>query len=281
MTGFTAARKASPGVVLIVVTAMTLSFAADTMMVSPVCDIQAPAVSGPAPVRHSGKLIVLPGSANTKYHLAGFVRLAAQQLPGFEIDFRPWGIPFLALHNLQAHERNAETARRMSREIVRWRRDHPEELLYIFGYSGGGGMATLIVSELPEDVTVDRVVLLAPAISPDYPMKEHVLPRVTEFVANYASTVDVQVGWGTRMFGTIDGVESDSAGVVGFSAVHPDILQWHWSESDRVYGHRGNHRAYLGPRWQSAFLLPVLDPRFSADDVRALWAAACEMPAGQ
>ena len=280
MTGFTAARKASLGKALLVLTAVTLSCAADTTTVRPACVIEAPAGSGPAPARYTGKLIVLPGSANTKYHLAGFIRLAAQQLPGFEIDLRPWGTPFLAVHNLQAHERNAETARRMSREIVRWRRDHPEELLYIFGYSGGGGMATLIVSEFPEDVTVDRVVLMAPAISPDYPMKELVLPRVTEFVANYASTIDVQVGWGTRTFGTIDGVKSNSAGAVGFSAADPDLLQWHWSESDRVYGHRGNHRAYLGPRWQSAFLLPALDPRSSADAVRALWARACEMPAG-
>ncbi len=277
MTPSIADTQVRSGRVLLMLTAMVLLCAADTMALNLTCERPAAVIAGAAPAEYTGKLIALPGSANTKYHLAGFIELATRQLPGFEIELRPWGIPFLVINNIQADERNSATARQMASEIVRWRRDHPDELLYLFGYSGGAGLAAMIVSELPENVTVDRLVLMAPAISPDYPIEEHVLPRVTEFAVSYASTFDVQVGWGTRTFGTIDRVDTEGAGRAGFDTAHPALLQWHWTVSDRAWGHRGNHRSYLGPRWQSVFLLPALDPRLSAGDVRARWVRQCEV----
>ena len=269
-------KEVSSGKVLLILTTMALACAADTMALNVTCEAPPTEVSGAVPADFTGKLIVLPGSANTKYHLAGFVELATRQLPGFDIELRPWGIPFLVVQNIRAHERNVATARQMAGEIVQWRRDHPDELLYLFGYSGGAGLAAMIVSELPDDVIVDRLVLMASAVSPDFPMEERVLPRVREFAVNYASTADVQMGWGTRTFGTIDRVNSTGAGSRGFDTADPRLVQWHWTASDRAWGHRGNHRSYLGPRWQSVFLLPALDPGLTADDVRARWVRLCE-----
>ena len=137
-------------------------------------------------------------------------------------------------------------------------------------------MATLVVSALPEGIAIDRLLLVAAAISPDFPIEERVLPHVSEFVASFSSELDLQVGLGTRTFGTIDRVKTESAGAVGFSSGHPGLLQWRWSENDRIYGHRGNHLAYLGQRWQSAILLPAMDPRLSAEQVLARWTPTCE-----
>lgn len=265
-----------PGRVLLMLTVMTVSCAADTMALNLTCERPASVVTGAAPADYTGKLIVLPGSDNTRWHLADFVELATAQLPGFELEYRPWGIPFLIIPNLQAHERNTATALQMAKEIVQWRGEHPDELLYLFGYSGGAGLAAMIVNELPDDVTVDRLVMMAAAISPDFPIEERVLPRVTEFAVSYASIFDVQVDWGTRTFGTIDRVDSAGAGSRGFDAADPRLLQWQWTVSDRTWGHRGNHRSYLGPRWQSVFLLPTLDPRLNDDDIRARWVRRCE-----
>ena len=264
------------GKVLLILTVVALSGAADTMALNLTCERPAAVVTGAAPPEYTGKLIALPGSDNTRWHLSDFVELATAQLPGFELEYRPWGIPFLIVPNLQAHERNTATALQLAEEIVQWRRDHPDELLYLFGYSGGAGLAAMIVSELPEDVNVDRLVMMAPAISLDFPIEERVLPRVTEFAVSYASNFDVQVDWGTRTFGTIDRVNGAGAGSRGFNSADPRLLQWHWTVSDRAWGHRGNHRSYLGSRWQSVFLLPALDPRLSADDVRARWVRRCE-----
>jgi pimeloyl-ACP methyl ester carboxylesterase len=247
--------------------------AADTSAYRWECSTVAVAPASPSV---TGRLLILPGVGNTRFHLADFVERARRRLPGFDVEVRAWGVPFMTLHNLRAHERNAETAARIAAEIAAWRREHPRERFYLVGYSGGGGMATLITSALPDGVAIDRLVLVAPAISPGYPITERVLPHVREFMANFASGLDLQVGWGTRTFGTIDRQNTASAGATGFTLEDERLLQYRWSADDRPYGHHGNHWSYLNRRWQDAKLLPALDPASSAADVRAHWASTCE-----
>lgn len=224
----------------------------------------------------SGRVLVMPGVGNTEFHLAGFVERLRRQLPNFEIDVRPWGAPFQMIENLRAEERNVATAAEVAAELAAWRRDHPNDKLYVVGYSGGGGMVSLVTSALPDGVTIDRLILVAPAISPDFPIEQRVLPHVSEFVVNFASALDLQVGWGTRAFGTIDRKNAASAGAVGFEAAAPKLLQHLWSADEIPFGHLGNHLSYLNGRWQAARLMPTLDPALSADEVRARWAHTCK-----
>jgi pimeloyl-ACP methyl ester carboxylesterase len=223
-----------------------------------------------------GRVLVMPGVGNTQFHLAGFVERLKRQLPNFDVDVRSWGEPFRMIENLQAEERNLATARSIASELAQWRRAHPDDELYVVGYSGGGGMVSLVVAALPDDVAIDRLILVAPAISPDYPLRERVLPHVSEFAVNFASALDLQVGWGTRVFGTIDRKNAASAGAVGFEVVDAKLLQHLWSADDIPYGHLGNHLSYLSGRWQAARLLPTLDPSLSAEQVRARWAQTCQ-----
>ncbi len=235
---------------------------------------------GPAPVTVpssvAGRVLILPGVGNTRFHLAGFVAATEAQLPNFEVEVRTWGKPFLTIHNLRAHERNVATAAGIAEEIAAWRRAHPNAPFYLVGYSGGGGMATLVTSALPADIAIDRLVLVAPAISPDYPLAAEVLPHVREFVVNYASKRDLQVGWGTRTFGTIDRKNTASAGAIGFAAADERLLQHHWSAADVPFGHAGNHLAYLNGRWQAEKLLPALDPSGGPAALTARWARTCK-----
>jgi pimeloyl-ACP methyl ester carboxylesterase len=237
---------------------------------------------GPAPETVAspaqGRLLILPGVGNTQFHLAGFVAAAEAQLPRFDVEVRPWGVPFMTIHNLRAYERNAATAAAIAAEIAMWRRANPTAPFYLVGYSGGGGMATLVTAALPDDVAIDRLVLVAPAISPEYPLAADVLPHVREYVVNYASERDLQVGWGTRTFGTIDRKQTLSAGAIGFAAAHERLLEYHWSIADTPFGHAGNHLAYLSRRWQAAKLLPALDPLVDAEALRARWAETCKEP---
>jgi hypothetical protein len=136
-------------------------------------------------------------------------------------------------------------------------------------------MATLVTAALPDDVGIDRLVLVAPAISPDYPVADEVLPHVREFAVNYASGRDLQVGWGTRTFGTIDRKNTASAGAVGFTVDDARLLQHHWSSADAPFGHAGNHLAYLSARWQAAKLLPALDPATGPEALRRRLAQTC------
>ena len=182
----------------------------------------------------------------------------------------------MTIHNLRAHERNVATAAAIAAEIADWRRTHPDAPFYLVGYSGGGGMATLVTAALPDDVSIDRLVLVAPAISPDYPLSTDVMPHVREYVVSYASERDLQVGWGTRTFGTIDRKNTASAGAIGFAESHERLLEYRWSEADLAVGHAGNHLAYLSARWQAAKLLPVLDPSVGPSALRVSWARMCK-----
>jgi pimeloyl-ACP methyl ester carboxylesterase len=265
------AAKAALSVCLV-----TLAANADTLAIDAGCFEPAAKRSERVDSAPGGRLLVLPGVGNTRFHLAGFVERARAQLPGFHVEVRTWGVPFLTLHNLRAHERNVATAEEIAAEIAEWRDRHPGELFYLVGYSGGGGMAALAVSFLPDDVTVDRLILVAPAISPDYPVEREVLPHVGEYMVNYWSEQDLQVGWGTKTFGTIDRVKTESAGATGFSAEDPELLQWRWTPEHRELGHRGNHLSYLGRRWQAAALHPALEPQVSADELGAYWDASCD-----
>lgn len=230
---------------------------------------QVPQAFPPAQVQ--GRLIVLPGIHNTLFHLNGFIDMARAGLPAFQIDRRKWGLTFFGISNLRAEEKNIATARELAADIARWREENPDELLYLMGYSGGGGVASLVLAQLPEEVYIDRLILIAPAISSEFPIERHASEHVREFVINYASTRDLQVGLGTRLFGTIDRKYEYAAGFHGFSATFDNLAQWHWSEADRQIGHRGNHIAYLGRRWQRDFLLPALDPSVTPDALEHLW----------
>lgn len=235
---------------------------------------------GPAPVVSpsplEGRLLILPGVGNTRFHLAGFVAAAEAELPRFDVEVRPWGVPFMTIHNLRNYEHNEATAAAIAAEIADWRRAHPDAPFYLVGYSGGGGMATLVTAALPEGVSIDRLVLVAPAISPNFPLAGEVMPHVREYVVNYASERDLQVGWGTRTFGTIDRKNTASAGAVGFAAPHVRLLEYRWSEADAPFGHAGNHLAYLSARWQAAKLLPALDPSVGPSALRSSWAQTCK-----
>lgn len=270
---FEALRSAVSRLGLLAGVAVAAAASAPTLNTcSPEDLLSSPARHGSS-ARESGRVIILPGVRNTQFQLAGFVREIEALLPNFDVEVRRWGTPLLGLRNLRAHERNNATANAIAAEIAEWRRSNPQAKLYLVGYSGGGGMAVLIASALPDDVALDRLVLVAPAISPSYPIVDAVLPHVSEFLVNYSSSKDLQVGAGTLRFGTIDREFTQAAGASGFAMKHPRIVQWQWTDIDRRLGHAGNHVAYLGRRWQRANLVPVLDPRNGSDTILAHWQA--------
>ncbi len=234
-----------------------------------------------APNDSPGRLIVLPGIHNTLFQLDGFVEAAQLGLPNFVIERRRWGVPLMGIRNLRAAEDNLAFAQRVAADIARWRRDNPGDLLYLMGYSGGGGVASLVLRELSAGVAIDRLILVAPAISTTFDVERLAAEHVREFVVNYASAKDLQVGLGTRWFGTIDRRYEYAAGYDGFDDGFEKLVEWHWRASDRAFGHTGNHVAYLGRRWQRGFLLPAVDPDLTAKGLASAWEERRESVAGR
>jgi len=219
------------------------------------------------------RFVILNGVDNLPYSVRGISALVRERFPGCDVDERPWGAPGRTYHNLTAEEHNRETARRRAAELAAFARAHPEARIVVIGYSGGGGMAVFLVEALPDDVRIDRLILIAAAIAPDYPIVDRVLPRVNEFVVNYASCLDLQVSLGTAALGTMDRSASVSAGYRGFELEHPKLVQIDWDAAAMRRGHFGNHLGYLTPTWQANYLPPALDPGLDADGVRSALAS--------
>jgi hypothetical protein len=183
-----------------------------------------------------------------------------------------WGRrPLGTFHNLMMLETNRAQARTIAAEITTYRRAHPNAPLSLVGLSGGAGMCLFIAEALPEDVMLDRILLIAPALSPTY----HPGPaaaRCRRGIVSFYSDLDwLMLGVGTTTFGTIDRRFGTAAGKVGFRDAagqlrsDPWLTQIHWNEEWLRAGHYGGHLGGLCRRWARDILAPhVVPPRTPA-----------------
>ena len=187
------------------------------------------------------------------------------------IEIVPWRAqPFLtfppihSLWNLIDLPANRKRADEIAARITELRRNEPDGKIILAGFSGGGALAVFSLERLPQDVQVDRAILVAPAISKDYALSgalEHCKDRLISFY----SERDGIVGWGTALFGTIDRKATVSAGHCGFLDAdgelrkHDKLLQIAWDSRWRRYGHRGGHIGYLSVSWAKNVLAPLID----------------------
>ena len=150
---------------------------------------------------------VLVGSAEKALHANGY---------GGLVNRFNWGNPLIPLWNLCSDKHKEKQSQRLANEIVEYSRNNPGKPIDIIGYSGGGGLAVLAVEKLPADINVRNVTLVHGALSPEYDLTK-ALAKIDGKLRNLHSKADwLILGLGTRIFGTIDGQRTDSAGMVGF-----------------------------------------------------------------
>ncbi len=217
-----------------------------------------------------GRVLVLGGVG--RFDLLGIgLRYAAGAagLP-FSVEIFPWGHGFgrwfADLTRVDSRDRDAS---RLAEEIRRYRTDRPGSLVFIVAQSAGAGIAALALEQLDAD-TVERVILLAPALSPAYDLSRALRAVRHEMVA-FCSPVDLIIlGVGTCLFGTIDRVWTFGAGLVGFRVPASDqpgddrtrqyrkLRQVRWRPSLMTLGHFGGHFGADGPRFLRKCVVPLL-----------------------
>lgn len=231
------------------------------------CRTGAPAP--PFPEDCDGRIILLPGISNLPQELSSFAKLLRESHPGWSIELRRWGPPLRPFRNLFSVEENRRQAEAMAGEIAVFKRAYPDRPVHLLGYSGGGALAAFIAESLPDDVKIERLVLMAPALSRTYPFCEKVMPKVNEFGVVYASRLDVPVSVGTRIFGTIDRKAEVSAGSRGFNESCSELVEINWNRKAVRRGHLGSHSSYMSRSWQRAYLLPAFADGVTAETLRA------------
>ncbi|MBN2211711.1 MAG: alpha/beta hydrolase [Sedimentisphaerales bacterium] len=177
-----------------------------------------------------------------------------------------WGRPFDIFTNLCDLRRNRAVAACVAEEICAYRRNYPTQSIDLIGYSGGGGIVLLVAETLPEDVHLHNVILVHPAVSPDYDLTP-ALRRLDGQMIHYYSDWDIFIlGLGTSVFGTIDRKFTASAGQKGFDleqavsdpALRGKLLQCKWTPEQIASGHFGEHFGIGFYGWNKDYVAPHL-----------------------
>ena len=203
-----------------------------------------------------GYVAMLPGVEGSAWQFAGTVKGLREAGIMREVDIIEWHAgPLCSMRNLTDIQANRKRAKAIAARLGAYHREHPNSPITLIGYSGGGGLAAMIAESLDEGVMLDRIILIAAALSPDYDL-EPVTARCRRGVVSFFSVGDwLILGLGTRMFGTIDRVNTDSAGHVGFindqgELVNEDKLtQIAWMPKWSDLGHDGGHVGWLSRDW--------------------------------
>lgn len=173
-----------------------------------------------------------------------------------EIQIYDWTEGQSGLPALAAWQRNQLQARKIADLITQVHRADPARRIIITGHSAGCGLAVWAMENLPEDIRVDTLLMLAPALSPQYDLSKS-LARVKNAYA-FISEFDLILGPGTRQFGTIDRVKSDAAGRVGFSRQYPHLVVFPYDSAWLRWGNFGDHIGAMSKPFARNVLAPLL-----------------------
>jgi pimeloyl-ACP methyl ester carboxylesterase len=180
----------------------------------------------------------------------------------------PWGHGFGRWHADLTNAANRDRrALEIADEVRAFRAEDPAAAVFLVGKSGGTGLVVKALEHLPDN-TVERVVLLSPALSPTYDLTRALRAVGREMVV-FWSPLDVFVlGIGTRIFGTIDRIKTVSAGMVGFrlppAAELPrqdqyrKLRQVRWQPDMASTGYLGGHVGPDNPAFLRKYVVPLL-----------------------
>lgn len=159
-----------------------------------------------------------------------------------------------------------EHATRLAARVGAVRTRYPHLRVYLVSHSAGSAVILEAARELPPG-SVERIVVLAPSVSPSYDLR---VPLVTsrQGIDAYTSQSDwFTLGLGMRVFGTTDRRWTAAAGKVGFrrpapntpeAALYARLREHPWDQEQAATGHKGGHYGSYAPGFLRAQVLPLL-----------------------
>jgi hypothetical protein len=199
--------------------------------------------------------------------------LAAEKLP-YAVEIVPWGHGFGRwLADLTSARNRDEKAALLATSVHRYKAEHPTDLVYLVAKSGGAGVVVRAL-EMIEEKQVERAVLLAPALSPQYDLSR-ALRAVRHEMVVFWSPLDVFIlGMGTKVFGTVDRVRTVAAGLIGFrvpaagasvnennGAEYDKLRQIRWRPRMAATLYLGGHFGPDSPLFLGKYVAPLLRPQ--------------------
>ena len=192
---------------------------------------------------------------------------AAEGLP-HEVRVNTWGHGFGRWHadltNVANHEAKAAA---LATEIEALHAERPGAPAFLVGKSGGTGLVVRALEALGAG-QVETAVLISSALSPSYDLSRALRAVRREMVVFWSPLDLIVLGVGTRLFGTVDRVNSVSAGLTGFrppegldaagQAQYAKLRQVRWRPEMASTGYFGGHVGPDSPAFLRKYVLPLL-----------------------
>jgi hypothetical protein len=224
-----------------------------------------------AALRRRGLVLVVGGVGGLDLCGTAIRYVVAAEGLNYAIHVFPWGLGFGRWWADLSNVSNRDVKAALLADTVRRFRDRqPDNPVFLIAKSGGSGVVIKALEQLAEK-SVERAILLAPALSPGYDLTA-ALHAVRREMVVFWSPLDLIIsGAGTRVFGTADRVRTVSAGLVGFrippvSTVsdHPldrqyaKLRQIRWTPRMAATGYLGGHVGPDSPVFLKKYVVPLL-----------------------
>jgi pimeloyl-ACP methyl ester carboxylesterase len=171
----------------------------------------------------------------------------------------------LFVGDLMAKERNQAAASDLAQRVATYVSAMPHRPVTLIGHSAGAAVVVWALEALPPNCQVERAILLAPALSPDYDLTKALRAVRSRLYVMYSQADVGLLAAGTAVFGTMDRQHAVSAGLVGFNVpVEADVDQYvkvrqvRWTLDLVKMGHLGGHLGWTSTRFAREFIAPII-----------------------
>jgi pimeloyl-ACP methyl ester carboxylesterase len=217
-----------------------------------------------------GLVIVLDGAGGFEAASRTMRKTAAECKMPLEVHGFHWTHGYCRIFSDQMHASHTRReGQKLAELLLTCRQEAPDQPIYLVGHSAGCGVALIAAEKLPPN-TLERIVLLAPAVSAKHDLRAALRSScrgIDVFISNHDWCC---LGLGVMLAGTTDRYWlSGAAGKIGFQpiltcpedeALYAKLRQYPWNPSLMWTGHKGGHYGAYQPGFLRAFVFPLLWP---------------------
>ncbi len=213
----------------------------------------------------SDVILLVSGVSGDGFWYSGAARALAETRPGVHVERVAWGAPLpLFFLNFNSRSIHDDAERDLAARIRRIHERDPDARIDIVAHSAGCGVALGALEELDEVTRINRLILLAPSVSPAYDLAAAAVRARDGIDVFYGDRDQLFLNWRTRTFGTYDNVKTPAAGNLGFELspaaddVRARIRQHPYEQAWESLGNDGGHFGWLARRFVEQEIVPLL-----------------------
>ncbi|MDB5328754.1 MAG: hypothetical protein JWM57_4323 [Phycisphaerales bacterium] len=207
------------------------------------------AADPPAPAGATKTTLFVPGVFGDGANYNGLRKAIA--IDGSAVHTVTWGLPkLLFIGNFSGQAVHDEAETKLAGVI-----DATKGEIDLVGHSAGCGVILGSLAKCHRKV--NRVVLIAPSVSPTYdttPALDHA--DVIHYFSSERDTFFLK--WRCGTFGTYDRIKTPAAGYAGFAVKDPKLVEHPYDPVWERYGNGGGHSDGIGGDFVKAVVLPLL-----------------------